>query len=159
MLTLDANVIIAVTDAEDAAHARALDVVESYEWEGFATTTLTLAEVLVRPVRDDRFDVRRDQVEALGVELLGVDGAVVRRIAELCSTHRLSMPDAAVLAVAMASTDALVTFDRRLVRTTRELGFPVIDGPDDVTANPYVCCSETNPHREPAWRERFPPGR
>jgi predicted nucleic acid-binding protein len=129
VLTLDANVIIAITDETDACHDLARDVIDSYEWEGFTTTTLTLAEVLVRPVRRDRFEDRHRQIEELGVGLIGIDGAVVRQIAELCAAHRLRAPDAAVLAVAMSATDALITFDKRLARTTRRLGFPVIDAP------------------------------
>jgi predicted nucleic acid-binding protein len=162
VLTLDANVIIAITNEDDACHLLAREVVDSYEWEEFVTTTLTLAEVLVRPVRVEQFDERRDVVEDLGVGLVGVDGPAVRPIAELCAAHRLSTPDAAVLAVAMSVSDALVTFDKRLARAARNLGFPVIDRPDDESAAPEGVGADDAPsfgHNAPAWREDIPPGR
>jgi predicted nucleic acid-binding protein len=162
VLTLDANVIIAITNADDACHDLAREVVDSYEWEEFITTTLTLAEVLVRPARVEQFDERRDVVEGLGVGLIGVDGPAVRPMAELCAEHRLSTPDAAVLAVAMSVSDALVTFDKRLARAARKLGFPVIDRPDESPAVPDGVGAEHAPYfwdSTTAWREWIPPGR
>lgn len=162
MLTVDANILIALTDPKDASHALAVEILDAYEWDELATSTVTLAEVLVRPMNQGAYEGQLDAVSALGVHLIGVDGERVRTMTELSARHRLRPPDAVVLAVAMATSSAIMTLDARLAKVARRLGFPVIDRPDDPPAVPDGVGAEHAPYfrdSTTAWWEEVPPGR
>jgi predicted nucleic acid-binding protein len=162
VLTVDANVLIALMDPKDATHVLAVEMLDSYEWDELATSTVTLAEVLVRPMQDGVYEERLDAVSALGVHLIGVDGERVRTTAQLSARHRLRPPDAVVLAVAMSTSSAIMTLDVRLAKVARRLGFPVIDRPDDDPAVPDGVDPDTAAlfsGNATAWWEWIPPGR
>ncbi|MGU3409325.1 type II toxin-antitoxin system VapC family toxin [Microbacterium sp. M1A1_1b] len=133
MILLDANVLIARCNPTDSSHHRAVEVLDHHDWDEFLTTAVTLAEVLVRPVRDSWLDECLIQVESLGLLVVPVEDDDVVGIAELTAVHRLSAPDAVVLHTAIMTSDALVTFDAKLARVAQAIGFPVIDrAPDDL---------------------------
>lgn len=127
MILLDANVLIARCNQTDASHERAVEVLDHHEWDEFLTTAVTLAEVLVRPVRDSWVDECMIHVETMGVLVVPVEDDDAEGIAGLTAHHRLSAPDAVVLHTAIMTNDALVTFDAKLARVARAVGFPVID--------------------------------
>ncbi|MCJ1715392.1 PIN domain-containing protein [Curtobacterium sp. VKM Ac-2922] len=133
MITLDANVLIARWDQFDSTHERAVEVLDHHEWDEFITPAVTLAEVLVRPVRRAWADQYLRRIDALGVLVVPVEDDDAAGIASLCAHHRLAIPDAVALHTAMMTSDALVTFDAKLARVARAIGFPVIDrAPDDL---------------------------
>jgi predicted nucleic acid-binding protein len=133
VITLDANVLIARADESDATHERAVEVLDHHEWDEYATSAVTLAEVLVRPVRDGVLEKMQEDLRALHIIVVAVHDADAPGIAELTALHRLSSPDAAVLHTAMTTSDAIVTFDVRLARVARAIGFPVIEhAPEDL---------------------------
>ena len=146
MLTLDANILIGWLDRHDASHELAVDIIESHEWDEFATATVTLAEVLVRPALDGVYDEHLDAITALDVSIFGVDGDMVRSISTLAAHERLRGPDAAVLAVAMRTSTAIATLDQRLAAAARRVGFGVVDEPAE----------DALPEPGPAWWERLP---
>jgi len=49
LIVLDANVLIARWDQDDASHERAVEVIDHFEWDEFLTSSVTLAEVLDVP--------------------------------------------------------------------------------------------------------------
>lgn len=77
---LDASVLIACLDSEDAHHARAETLLAQEIDHEFAASTSTLAEVLVMPARERRLDAAREPLEDLDVNELALpaDSAVKR---------------------------------------------------------------------------------
>jgi predicted nucleic acid-binding protein len=59
VIVLDASVLIAYLDAEDAEHRRAESLLAREIDDQFAANPLTLAEVLVGPARSRRLDEAR----------------------------------------------------------------------------------------------------
>ena len=146
MLTLDANILIGWLDRHDACHELAVDIIDSHEWDEFATATVTLAEVLVRPALHGGYEDHLDAITALDVSLYAIDGDMVRTGSTLAARERLRGPDAAVLAVAMRTSTAIATLDRRLAAAARRVGFEVVDEPaEDVV-----------PESGPAWWRWLP---
>lgn len=158
MLTIDANILIAWLSRKDASHALAVDILDSHEWDEFATSTMTLAEVLVRAARHGEYQDRLTAVTELGVHLIGVDGEAVRTMTHLTAEHGLRGPDAAVLAVAMRASSAIATLDKKLAAVARRLDFPVVDAPADDLDSEHVGSGGADTgsaaDREPAWWER-----
>ncbi len=116
---LDAGVVIAGLDADDAHHlgaARALGEAQARR-DALVMPAPAYAEILVRPAgRGSRSVARVDAaLEALGVTIAPTDRGIARRAAELRSGRRtLRLPDALVIATAIdLDADHLLTTDRR----------------------------------------------
>jgi predicted nucleic acid-binding protein len=126
VITLDANVLIALADEKDASHQRAFDLIDEHEWEEFATTAIALSEVLVRPHRRGRTATVSAMLNTLGVRVssIGVDDAP--GVAAIRADSGMRAPDASVLHTAMVTGEALATFDERLARVARTVGLPVV---------------------------------
>lgn len=122
MIVLDASVLIAYLDAEDAQHQKAETMLAREIDDGFAANPLTLAEVLVGPSRAGRLDAARSALRELEVaeHPFPVDTAV--RLARLRADTGLRMPDCCVLLAAQDTAARLATFDERLIRGAEELG-------------------------------------
>lgn len=110
---------------------------------------MTLAEVLVRPALDGLYNEHLEAITALNVIAFGVDGDLVRSISTLAARERLRGPDAAVLAVAMRTSTAIATLDRRLAAAARRVDFSVVDEPAEDAA----------PASGPGWWEWLPSAR
>ena len=83
------------------------------------TSTLTLAEVLVQPIRRGAVELQRAYSDRLMhseyFETRPIDSAVAQRAAELRASFNIRLPDALQLATALvAGCDALLTNDRAL---------------------------------------------
>jgi predicted nucleic acid-binding protein len=122
-LALDASVIIALLDAGDAHHARA---VAELDRRAAAPADLLIAataysEVLVRPLRDGHGDTVERFLERGPVEVVPVDRAVAREAASLRARHTsLRLADALVLASARMREAELLSFDDRLRRIAEQ---------------------------------------
>ncbi len=68
MIVLDASVLIAFLDSEDNHHAAAQQLLTQAVDDDLAVNSLTLAEVLVAPVRDSRLDALLAALHALEVQ-------------------------------------------------------------------------------------------
>jgi predicted nucleic acid-binding protein len=84
-------------------------------------STITLTELLIRPLRLGRIDLVAAYRALLEhhrhVELVDIDAEVAVRAAELRARHRLRTPDALQIAAAIhAGCDAFLTNDRDLAR-------------------------------------------
>lgn len=124
MTALDASVLIAHLDEGDIHNARAGRVVVGNSTV-LTASTVTLAEVLVGPVRSGIGEAVRQGIRALGVEELPlpVDAAV--RLASLRVETGLRLPDCCVILSAEDGDRQLATFNDRLARVARERGLTV----------------------------------
>jgi predicted nucleic acid-binding protein len=114
MIVVDASVLIAYLDPNDAHHDAAVEML------GDATPPLvvhpvTAAEVLVSPVRHGIAESVWADLVAIGVE---VDRSPIdpMQLARLHVETGCKMPDCCVLAVAAARAITVATFDERLAR-------------------------------------------
>jgi len=70
MIVLDASVLIAYLDGEDAHHAAAEALLAQAIEDDLGANSLTLAEVLVVPVRNDRLDMAKTALGDLEIQEL-----------------------------------------------------------------------------------------
>lgn len=122
MIVLDASVLIAYLDAEDAQHHKAESLLAREIDDEFAANPLTLAEVLVGPSRTGRLDAARSALQELEVaeQPFPADAAV--RLARLRADTGLRMPDCCVLLAAQDAAARIAAFDERLIRGAEALG-------------------------------------
>jgi len=120
LTVVDAGVVIAVLDSEDAHHDHAREALAAGRDRGdrLAVPASAYAEVLVAPLRRD--PVGADAVDrfldALPATVEPATRQIARRAAELRARHgnRLRLPDALVVATAMdLEADRVLTTDAR----------------------------------------------
>jgi predicted nucleic acid-binding protein len=91
----------------------------------FYTSSITLLEVLVKPLRDGQAGLvnqyKHILLRAPGIEIYDIDNNIAAKAAELRATYSLRTPDALQLAAAIElKTDYFLTNDVRL-RSVREM--------------------------------------
>jgi predicted nucleic acid-binding protein len=114
VIVLDASTLIAVLDPDDAHHQAAEELVASAVSDELGVNQLTLAEVLVGPVRSDRLGHTLDGLRQLEVMQLGFPADSPIRLAVLRSQTGLTMPDCCVLLSAQDQGGAVASFDEHL---------------------------------------------
>ncbi len=114
MIVVDASVLIAYLDPDDAHHAEAVDLLAESA-PPLLVHAITFAEVLVAPTRRRAADAVWQDLAAIGVK---VDSAPVDpwQLARLRVETGLKMPDCCVLALAESTPAIIATFDVRLRR-------------------------------------------
>jgi toxin FitB len=123
MIVVDASVIIALLDANDAHHARAAEVLDDLR-DPLAASALTIAEVLVGPTSAGRLTAARSALATLEIEAVPIDAGAAPRLAQLRAQTALKLPDcSALLAAEIVAASTLLTFDDRLRRVATEFGF------------------------------------
>lgn len=123
VIVLDASVLIAYLDADDEHHARAEGLLAREIDEEFVANSLTLAEVLVAPTRNQRLEETQEVLRDLEIrEQPFPDGTAVK-LAQLRAATGAKMPDCCVLLAAEQVGGRLASFDDRLlqVASAREL--------------------------------------
>ena len=75
MIVVDASVIIALLDANDAHHARAAEVLDDLR-DPLAASALTVAEVLVGPANAGRLTAARSALATLEIAAVPIDDAM-----------------------------------------------------------------------------------
>jgi len=116
---LDAGVVIAGLDAEDAHHAAAIGAlaVARRRGDSFVLPASAYAEMLVRPALAGAEIVSRADAAlgALGIKIASIDRDIARGAATLRARYAsLRLPDALVIATAAyVDADFLLTTDRR----------------------------------------------
>jgi predicted nucleic acid-binding protein len=129
VIVLDACVLIAHLDANDAHHERATRLLASMGDLPLVASTLTVAEVLVGPTRASRGRQAQEALGRLGVTALELPADAADALADLRATTGLKMPDCCVLWTAIARQPAaLATFDYQLVRAAESRHIPVDTG-------------------------------
>ncbi len=126
MIVLDASVLIAYLDAEDAQHEVADLLLAREIDEEFAANPLTLAEVLVGPSRAGRLDAARAALRDLEIVEVPFPPDTAVRLARLRAETGLRMPDCCVLLAAQDAAARIAAFDERLVRAAEKLGLVVL---------------------------------
>lgn len=126
MIVLDASVLIAYLDGEDAHHGAAEALLAQAIDDDLAVSSLTLAEVLVIPVRDGRLDAVRSALRELEIEELPFPADTAARLAQLRASSGLKMPDCCVLLAAEHAGASLATFDERLAKAARDRNLSVL---------------------------------
>ena len=124
-MILDANVVIALLDADDVHYSAAAGILVDHAGSPFRTHPVTLAESLVAHVRAGTADVALDRLARLGVDTLQAPDRAVD-LARLRADTRLKMPDCLPLLAAETSATPLATFDARLAGAARARGVPVV---------------------------------
>jgi predicted nucleic acid-binding protein len=119
VIVLDANILIAHLDANDVHHSRARALLSDLPGD-LAVSTLTLAEVLVRPALLGRAELVVKTVHRLGIDELALPPAI--QLADIRATTGLRMPDSCVLATAIAHGADVATFDAVLATKAEPLG-------------------------------------
>lgn len=127
MIVLDASVLVAHLEANDAHHARATALLLGATGEVFMASPLTLAEVLVGPARTGRLDDAVAALDHLGVGGVDLDQDAPARLAVLHSGTGLKLPDCCVLLAALQVQGEIATFDQSLAGAARQHGLAVRD--------------------------------
>ena len=126
MIVLDASVLIGFLDSEDNHHAAAQQLLTHAVDDDLAVNTLTLAEVLVAPVRDNRLDAVLAALHALEVHELNFPAETAVRLAQLRVTTGLKMPDCCVLLAAEEAAASVASFDEGLAQAAAMRNLPVL---------------------------------
>lgn len=126
IVVLDASVLIAFFDGEDAHHTDAHALLAGLAGEDLAISSMTLAELLVGPARQgqDALASTLDALTRLAIREVQLPEDVAVRLAGLRASTGLKMPDCCVvLAAETVRADSVATFDERLARAARPHGF------------------------------------
>lgn len=127
MIVLDASVLIAHLDRNDAHHEQAKRLLRESDGETLAASTITLAETLVKGARTGQLREVRGAIERLGVtELLpGADAHV--RLAELRARTGRKLPECCVLLAAKEVGGKVASFDAALTEAAKDLKLVTIE--------------------------------
>ena len=114
MIVVDASVLIAFLDPNDAHHPAAVEILEDAS-PPLLVHPITAAEVLVAAVRNDVADAVWADLMAIGVEIddTPIDPLMLARLRVKTGCK---MPDCCVLASAATRNTAVATFDAQLRR-------------------------------------------
>jgi predicted nucleic acid-binding protein len=126
VIVLDASVLIAFLDSEDNHHAAAERLLTQAVDDDLAVNSLTLAEVLVAPVRNGRLDPVLAALHALEVQELDFPADAAVRLAQLRVTTGLKMPDCCVLLAAEEAAASVASFDERLAQAAASRNLSVL---------------------------------
>lgn len=129
MIVLDASVLIAFLNANDAHHRAAQRLLIDAVDDDLGANPLTLAEVLVAAVRAGDATPVVDALAALEVAELAFPADAAIRLARLRAQTGLKMPDCCVLLAAEDTGGRIATFDNRLAGAAAERNVPVIGAP------------------------------
>ena len=124
LTALDASVLIALLDPDDAHHQHARNALDAHADDDLRAPAHTLAEALVHPARAGKEREARRLIAALEIAIDPVDEGIAVAAAKLRAAHgaALRMPDALVLAYAdTRKAKTLLTADRRWTRWSRRV--------------------------------------
>ena len=121
-LVADASFIIALLNPRDAHHPWTHSVFSLHEREDIRTTTINLAEAMVRPYQTGQAVDFEEALAELEIHVWNVREGDESELAELRASSRLKMPDALVLFCAIRTASSVATADRALAVTVRQSG-------------------------------------
>jgi predicted nucleic acid-binding protein len=128
VIILDASVLIGHLHVGDANRQRALSLLSAYGPGPFGTSTVTLAEVLVKPTKDGELKRVSANIHSLGVNEISLGKHAAIRLALLRAETGLKMPDCCVLLAAEdGDATGILTLDDRLRAQAVRLGFECPD--------------------------------
>lgn len=127
VIILDASVLIAYLDGDDAQHTLAEELLAREIDDEFAANPLTLAEVLVEPARDSRLEQVQAALEDLEIQELPFPADTAVKLALLRAGTGLKMPDCCVLLAAEAAGARVASLDTRLLRAAATRDVPTVE--------------------------------
>jgi predicted nucleic acid-binding protein len=119
---LDASVVIAFLDSDDAHHSAAAAAIGKASGQQFVLPASAYAEILVDPWRAGATAIAavKGFLAALGIRIEPLTADIAERAARLRSMHRhLRLPDALILATAEVLDAPVLTADRAWPRVSR----------------------------------------
>jgi predicted nucleic acid-binding protein len=122
VIVLDASVLIAHLDRDDAHHAAARERLLALADRPFGASQLTLAEVLVAPTRTGALAPAQRALADLALAELTLPPNASAQLAALRVDTGLKLPDCCVLLAAEAHAGSVLTFDDRLAREATRRG-------------------------------------
>jgi predicted nucleic acid-binding protein len=122
VIVLDASVLIAWLDGKDAHHVRAETLLTAETDDDLATSSVTLAEVLVVPARTGQLPAVQAALAELGVEELPFPADAAARLAQLRAATDRKTPDCCVLLAAEDAGARMASFDKGLLRAAADRG-------------------------------------
>ena len=128
MIVLDASVLIAFLDSQDNHHGAAQQLLAHAIDDDLAVNSLTLAEVLVAPVRSGRLDQVLAALRGLEVTELAFPADTAVRLAQLRATTCLKLPDCCVLLAAEDTRAGIASFDELLAQRAEMRNLTVVRG-------------------------------
>lgn len=124
MIALDASFLIAHFSADDAHHERAVQSLQDSADDNLTVSTVTLAELLVGPVRAGTLGEAIEALAGLEVAESPLPQGAAVRLARLRAETRLRLPDCCVLLAAEEmSAEAIGTFDQQLALVAKSRGY------------------------------------
>ena len=129
MIVLDASVLIAHLDADDAHHSSADQLLADTSPAPLGASPITLAEVLVAPARSGRLDRANAALRRLGIASIMLVEDAPLRLAVLRAGTNLKLPYCCVLLAAETADASIATFDDRLAAAATERGHAVVSLP------------------------------
>lgn len=126
MIALDAGVLIALFDANNAHHAAAEALFATHPTEPMTIGPINQAEVLARAARENRDQEMVADLHALGVMTTPLPDDAATRLARLRAHTRAKMPGCCVLLTAQQTSARVATFDEGLKASARSLGLDVV---------------------------------
>ncbi|MCL1840450.1 MAG: PIN domain-containing protein [Propionibacteriaceae bacterium] len=121
---MDACVLIAHLEPGHP-HAQAAAGILDTE-EELTIHPLTLAELLVGPMRTHQEQAFRSALTRLGIQTWTPDPDHPDRLARLRATSGLKLPDCCVLDTAQTTQATLATFDHPLAKAATDRGVPIM---------------------------------
>lgn len=117
LIVVDASVVVALLDREDALHETAAGTLTA-AWEGgdeVLVPSVVYAEALVRPLEEGGKSLAAADAFFASQTIVPLDRAEAREAARLRGVHRpwLRLPDALVLATGLVRRAAVLTGDAR----------------------------------------------
>jgi predicted nucleic acid-binding protein len=119
VIVLDASVLIAHLDGNDAHHENAERLLSESGGETLAASTITLAETLMAAARAGQLREMREAIERLGVVELSFGADAHVRLAELRAQTGRKLPDCCVLLAAKEVGGVVASFDSPLTEAAR----------------------------------------
>ena len=127
LVVLDASVLIAVFDPDDALHLEMTAAIRRYAGDDLKIPASAYSESLVGPHRRGRLEETRGAVRALLIEVVVLTEHIAEQAVELRARHpKLRLPDALVLTTGSAlDADVILTGDagwRRIASSVEVVG-------------------------------------
>ncbi|GGL53780.1 hypothetical protein GCM10011575_10290 [Microlunatus endophyticus] len=126
MIALDAGVLVALFDANNAHHEAAEEVFAVNPDEPMTIGPINQAEVLVRAARENRDQQMLADIRALGITTTALPDDAATRLARLRANTRSKMPGCCVLLTAEQTSARVATFDEGLKESARAIGLAVV---------------------------------
>jgi predicted nucleic acid-binding protein len=109
LIVLDASVLIALLDPNDALHTAARAALVRHAGDDLKLPASAYAESLVGPARQGRLAEAKQAIDALLLDIVPITGQVAEQAAELRARHpSLRLPDALVVATGSVLGAAVV---------------------------------------------------